>query len=307
MTSDKRKRTMTTTKRYEYLTEEQVETFLTRGFVLVKNAFTREQAEAWSAQTFPRLGYDANDRATWEQARIHMPTHQRTEVKEFSPKAWGAICDLCGGAERVLEPCYWGDGFIVNLGSDGDEAAWQPPSPQVGGWHKDGDWFLHFLDSPEQGLLTIILWSDVEPKGGATFVAGDSVGVVARHLIEHPEGVRPGGFDFAGMVRECGDFFEATGEAGDVYLLHPYILHASSRNALRKPRLITNPSVLLREPMRFDRPDGDYSLVERAILDSLGVERLPYEPTAPRERITPEREIIQRKMLEEERARLATV
>lgn len=293
-----------TTRKYEYLTDEQVETFLTRGFVLVKNAFSQEQAEAWSAQTFTRLGYDANDPATWREARIHMPTHERVPVQEISAKAWGAICDLCGGAERVKEPCSWGNGFIVNLGSPGDDEAWRPPSAEVPGWHKDGDWFRHFLDSPEQGLLTIVLWSDVQPKGGATFVAGDSVGVVARFLMEHPDGVLPGGFDFTDMIRECSDFFEATGEAGDVYLLHPYILHASSRNALRQPRLITNPAVSLREPMQFDRPDGNYSLVEQAILDSLGVERLPFVPTAPRERVTPQREIIQQKMLEEERVRL---
>lgn len=291
-------------KTYSHLTEEQVETFLTRGFLLVKNAFTREQAEMWRSETFPRLGMNLNDKSTWTQPRIHMPTHNRVEVKDFSPKAWGAICDLCGGAERVRQPCSWGDGFIVNLGSPEDEALWEPPTPTAPGWHKDGDFFRHFLDSPEQGLLTIVLWSDVVPKGGATFVAADSVPVVARYLMEHPEGTPPGSFDFANMIRECSDFIEATGEAGDVYLLHPFVLHASSRNAMRLPRLITNPAVALQEPMNFDRADGNYSLVEQAILDGLGVDRLPFAPTAPRERIVPERELRQRKMLEEEKARL---
>jgi hypothetical protein len=290
---------------YDTLSLTQVEMFLTKGYVLVKNAFSRQQGLDWAAQTFARLGYDPNDRSTWEQARIHMPSHHRAEVKEFSPKAWGAICDLCGGEERVKTPCLWGDGFIVNLGSEEDDDLWEPPSSVTPGWHKDGDWFLHFLDSPEQGLLTVILWSDVQTRGGATFVSTDSVPVVARSLARHPEGVRPGGFDFKGMAAECSEFIEATGEVGDVYLLHPYILHASSRNALRLPRLITNPAVSLKEPMNFNRPDGDYSLVEQAILRGLGVERLDFAPTVPRERIIPQREIIQKKMLEDEKARLA--
>jgi len=42
-------------------------------------------------------------------------------------------------------------------------------------------------------------------------------------------------------------FVEATGEAGDVYLLHPYILHAKSQNVLRLPRIITNPPLTLAE------------------------------------------------------------
>lgn len=291
--------------RYKHLTEAQVEQFLTRGHVVIRNAFSREQAEEWSAQTFARLGYDPDDRQTWEQSRIHMPTHHRLEVKDFSPKAWGAICDLCGGEERIKQPCAWGDGFIVNLGSPEDDRLWEPPTPAVPGWHKDGDFFRHFLDSPEQGLLTIILWSDVHPRGGATFIARDSVPVVARFLREHPEGVLPGNFDFKGLIAQCSDFAEATGEAGDVYLIHPFVLHASSRNALRLPRLITNPAVHLSEPMNLDRPEGNYSPVEEAILRGLGVERLPFVPTAPRERVIPEREIRQRRMLEEERVRLA--
>jgi hypothetical protein len=294
-------------RRYEFLTEEQVEEFLTRGFVVIKGAFSRAQAHEWAAQTFTRLGYDPNDKSTWEQSRIHMPTHQSREVKEFSPKAWGAICELCGGEERIQQPCRWGDGFIVNLGADDHADRWEPPSPNVSGWHKDGDFFRHFLDSPEQGLLTIVLWSDVLPKGGATFIAADSVPVVARFLLEHPEGVLPGGFDFKAMVGECTEFLEATGEAGDVYLIHPYVLHASSLNALRLPRLITNPPVHLKEPMNFDRPDGDYSLVEEAILRGLGVERLPFVPTAERERVVPKRVQMQQQMLEAEKARLAAV
>jgi hypothetical protein len=51
-------------------------------------------------------------------------------------------------------------------------AAAVPSSPD---WHKDGDFFRHFLDSPEQGLLTIVLWSDIEERGGGTFIAPDSV------------------------------------------------------------------------------------------------------------------------------------
>ena len=293
---------------YEFLTGEQVEGFLRRGHVLVKNCFSREAARELTDRAFVRLGYDPDDISTWEQHRIHMPVHGRVEIREFAPKAWGAICELLGGEGRVKQPATWGDGFIVNLGRSEDPGSWQPPSAQVKGWHKDGDWFVHFLDSPEQGLLTIVVWSDIRPTGGGTFIACDSVPVVARFLAEHPEGVRPGGFDFPSLAAQCHDFIEATGEVGDVYLIHPYVLHASSQNALRVPRLITNPAVSLNEPMNFHRPDpADYSPVERAVLRGLGVERLDFQPTSPRERVTPQRVLRQEKMLEEEKARLASV
>ena len=292
-------------KSYHFLSDKDVESFLTRGFVLVRNAFSREQGEAWAANAFVRLGYNASDPATWEQSRIHMPSLHSVPVKEFSPRAYGAICELCGGEER-LTASNWGDGFIINLGAPEHAQTWQTPSAAAPGWHKDGDFFRHFLDSPEQGLLTIVLWSDVHPRGGATFVCADSVPVVARFLAERPEGVLPNEFGFKNLISECHEFIEATGEIGDVYLMHPYLLHASSENALRLPRLITNPPVHLKEPMNFNRPDGDYSLVEQAILRGLGVDHYDFAPTSPRERIVPERVKRQQAVIEAEKARLAS-
>ena len=268
------------------LTEEQQEQFLTRGHIMLRGCFTPEQARPWVDRAWERLGYDRNDPATWAKPRIHMRHETGFPVRTFAPKAYEAMCALLGGPERIAggEP-HWGDAMIVNL-AEGADRPWQPPSPASPGWHKDGDFFRHFLDSPEQGLLPIPLWTDVWHTGGGTFVACDSVPVVAKFLAERPEGVKPNDFPFQDLVAQCHDFIEVTGEAGDVALLHPFALHAVSQNVLRRPRMITNPPVHLAEPMRFDRPDGDYSLVERAILRGLGVERLDFTPAAPRERWT---------------------
>ncbi|GIX07519.1 MAG: hypothetical protein KatS3mg115_1922 [Candidatus Poribacteria bacterium] len=289
---------------YRVLTEEQIEHFLEKGYVHLEQVFPRELAEEWRALAFKRLGYDPDDPSTWVEARVHLPTLHRVRVKDVAPQAWGAICDLLGGEERIAnaEHYSWGDGFIINfrLGADRE---WVPPGPEVRGWHKDGDFFRHFLDSPEQGLLTIVIWSDIAPRSGGTFVATDSVPIVARFLAEHPEGVLPGQFPFQEMIRECREFVELTGRAGDVVLLHPYILHSASYNPSGRARFITNPPVALREPMNFNRPDpSEYSPVELAVLRGLGVKRYAFRPTAPRERIVPERVRRQQQMLEEQKA-----
>lgn len=65
-------------------------------------------------------------------------------------------------------------------------------------------------------------------------------------------------------------FHEVTGEVGDVFLLHPLMLHSASRNLLRTPRIITNPPVSLKEPFNLSRPDGKYNLVEKKTLLELG-------------------------------------
>jgi hypothetical protein len=207
-------------------------------------------------------------------------------VREIAPKAFAAIGELCGGTDQIIDGLEWGNGFIANYGF-GRDKEWIAPSPAVGGWHVDGNFFLHFLDSPEQGLLTVVLYSDIHPKGGGTFILCDSIATVARHLAAHPEGVLPGGFPWKDILYSGTDFRETTGQAGDVYLIHPFMLHTSSYNHRPEARIMTNPTVILRDPMRFDRrSDGSaYTPVEKAILNALGVEYLEFKPTSPRRRI----------------------
>jgi hypothetical protein len=286
------------------LTDREVEQFLTKGYVKIEGAFPRKVAEEWTRDCFRRLGYDMADPSSWAETRIHMSGDKYVEVREFAPRVYDAMCDLAG-EDRIQHPIRWSDHFIVNLGLRADEP-WQPASPDVPGWHKDGDFFRHFLDSPEQGLLVFVNWTDVEHLGGPTYIATDSIPVLAKFLASRPDGVLPNEFDFRGLIGQCRHFEEATGAAGDVFLLHPFVLHAASQNPRRAIRIITNPPVHLSEPLNFDRPDqADFSLVERGILRALGVERLAFHPTGERERIVPERVRRQNQMRQEELAREA--
>ena len=59
-----------------------------------------------------------------------------------------------------------------------------PPEPkQLNGWHVDGDFFVHFLDSREQALLVIPVFEDIALSGGGTMVCPDAISVIARHLV----------------------------------------------------------------------------------------------------------------------------
>jgi hypothetical protein len=246
-------------------------------------------AGTWVEQAWRRIGYQAEDPSTWLEKRVHLPDGVAVDALDFAPRAWQAAVELAGGQDRLRLPWRWSDGLIANLGVGGNRP-WRPPSAAVGGWHKDGDFFRHFLDSPEQGLLSLVLWTDMLSTGGGTFVAADSVPVVARFLADHPEGVLPDDFPYPELISQCQDFVELIGKAGDVVLLHPYVLHATSQNVLQVARFISNPPLALRAPLNFDRPDPSaYSLVELAVLRGLGTERLHYRPTAPREAVVPQR------------------
>ena len=111
--------------------------------------------------------------------------------------------DLLGGTDRIdADASAWGDSFIVNLGlppSSSEPSSFGSASPTpaaLTNWHVDGDFFVHFLDSPEQALLVIPLFSDIRPSGGATYIAPEGIRHVAQYLAAHPEGVVPARLSF---------------------------------------------------------------------------------------------------------------
>lgn len=254
--------------------------------------------------------------------RTNMPFFNEFSVADFAPKAWAGICSLLGGSSRVdSNASTWKDGFIVNLGTpEGHNRVIKPQ--QLAGWHVDGDFFVHYLDSPEQGLLVIPLWTDIVAGGGGTYICPAAIPAIAQHLFDHPEGVSPrmtpraqnpefkqeqGLRWFNELAATMPDeaFVEATGEVGDVYLLHPLMLHSASNNQLRKVRVITNPPVSVKEPFVFDREDGGYSVVEQKTLKALGKDRLEgWKIQGPRQRVVPERVRIQEEMKRKEADRL---
>ncbi|KAI1435498.1 dihydrofolate reductase-like domain-containing protein [Xylaria sp. CBS 124048] len=303
------------------LTEAEKEFFLEHGYLRLRNCFTREQSDEVCENVWTRLGMDPNDKSTWIRERTNMPSHRTFDASKFAPKAWAAICELCGGEERI-EPKSkeWRDSLIVNLGTPEKEG--KPVLPRkLPGWHVDGDFFIHYLDSPEQGLLVIPLFTDIKPQGGGTVICPPGIEKMARWLHANPDGVSPWmrprdheGFKreknpewYSGLMSDIPDeaFVEVTGEVGDVYLLHPLMMHSASENSLRQVRIITNPPVSLREPHCFDREDGNYSLVERKTMRGIGEEKLKdWKITGPREAVIPERVRIQEAMKLEELKRL---
>lgn len=290
------------------LTRAEAAHFVEHGHVVIKAAFPKEMAESACASAWTELeanyGVERTDPDTWDgvsRGRSQMRGHVRTQgtgarflLKTHAPRAFAAQADVIGGADRLREggkTLSWGDAVVGNLRVP-DGPAWQAPAARQPGWHKDGHHFRHFINSPEQGLLTVPIYTDILPQSGGTFIACDSIAPVARLLAQCPAGVHPdgtqAGYLIPGLIEQCSDFAELTGEAGDVVLVHPYMLHRVSVNPSNRPRFIANMAVVLAQPMCFDRPPGDaYSLVELAVLRALNVPRFEFKPTRTPLRVQP--------------------
>jgi len=296
--------------KYSYLSSEQIDHWMEHGYIVIPGAIDPSYIAKFTADLWVRIGYDEHDKSTWEQERLHLPWHHSEHASVLAPNAWRAMCDLMRGTDKLEPLCEeWKDNFILNLGTPELTKENHPAPRDLDNWHVDGDWFRHFLDSPEQSLLMIALYSDINPGGGATYISPDGIRLIGKILLDHPEGLLspkyPGGFRWSSVVPQCNEFIELTGKAGDVVILHPLMLHTASKNWKREVRIITNPPAVRKEPFNFNREDkDDFNLVELKTLKELGLDRVDYKITGKRERLVSPRVAITNKLLEEELQRL---
>lgn len=265
------------------------EQFVRDGMVAVEDALDPSFCEEVVATRLADIAVDERDPATWPAGPQHLAPTTVYRLEQVAPRAATVLYDLVGGRD-ALAFSDLADNLIVNF-PDPDVPWWPPDqwdAPSAG-WHKDGDWFRHFLDSPEQGILGIVFWRDVTERQGATYAAADSIAPVARFLEAHPEGVDPGGFPIRDVLATARDFRALTAKQGTVVWAHPFVVHTASVNATDRLRVISNTTAMLREPLRFSG-DPARTPVERVVLDALGVASLDFRITGERERIFPERE-----------------
>jgi hypothetical protein len=138
----------------------------------------------------------------------------------------------------------------------------------------DGEWRINVY-SRERALLMLFLFSDVGADDAPTRIRVGSHRAVARSLASAGEG----GLGFMTLAQRLGDTTQApvecaTGEAGTVYLCHPFLVHAAQPHrgapASAQPRFVAQPPLYSTSPCVLVRSDGAYSPVETAIRRGLG-------------------------------------
>ncbi len=284
----------------QLFTDEEYQFFIDHGFVILRQCFDAGPGsliERWRNESWARAQLNPDDPDSWPLKPLVLGGTESVPVKDIAPRAYAAICRLMGGEACLKDKNYsWSNHFLMNYATGADEA-WVPcgqASPAGLNWHVDGSWFKHFLDGPEQGILGIVMYSDMESQAGCTCFAPDSIKPIAEYLRQHPEGLLPEEFDWDDLISQCNDFRECTGKAGDVVLMHPFMMHRGSQNLKRIPRFMCNIVTSLEEPMQFNRADGQYSAMEQVILNALGEESLDFHITGQRALLKANRQKITR-------------
>jgi len=256
--------------RLKVLDNPQVDEFVRDGYTIVRNAFSRETAEAirdflWLELTSQGVRRDSP--STWTKRVVHLAKvfHDEPFASAWSNRLYGALDDVLGeGRYDAPVGLGWWPVSFPNF----DTPPWSAPTE---GWHIDGIQFHHRINSADQGLLPLFMLSDISPGGGGTAVSAGSHVITARILAAaEPEGLDDEELTKRVLEYPIQNVRELTGNAGDVALVHPFLLHARSPNTGQAVRFICNPCIPLKAPLDLNRQrSSEYSPVELAIVNSI--------------------------------------
>lgn len=226
-----------------------------------------EMAERLWAEMARKDGMRRDDPATWSIERPYhfKPLQESGAFRAMATPALRVMLDDLLGAGEWVEPPWWGQPLVCCP----SQQAWNIP---VKNWHFDPP------ADPRRfhdmfGRLFVLL-APLKPGGGGTLVASGSHELALRLaerpdaprssselrkrlMAEHPwfndlmSPPRPGEDRTARFMDAVADvdgvscqILEITGEAGDVFLMHPAALHTLSPNVLDAPRLALAQTIL---------------------------------------------------------------
>jgi hypothetical protein len=256
------------------LTPAEVSAFIERGFVRIDRAFPRDVAEEARGILWRDTGCAPGDPSTWTRPVVRLGFYSQPPfVQAANTATLHRAFDRLVGAGRWLPRGNLGT-FPIRFPS--------PEDPGDAGWHVDASfgsdnpdfltWRVNVL-SRGRALLMLFLFSDVGSDDAPTRIRAGSHLEIARILAPAGEEGRSLGELAAGGFEETARCEEvlATGDAGTVYLCHPFLVHAAQPHRGARPRFMAQPPLLPASGrLHLAREDGDYAPVEIAIRAALG-------------------------------------
>jgi len=242
--------------------------FRERGWMRVRGAFGRDAAAAmrdvvWN--TLARSGIERHDRSTWTIERPQKLQKLKDDPvfqAVGSERLMGVIAELLGVA-ALEPPKRWGAAFIAFPSQD----VWGVP---MRGWHADAQYLSQHW--PPKSVQTFAIFGDLPPRSGATQILSGAHRLIDHWFRQHPPDAGWHSIDFRKSLQrhpyiadlhKDGDreqridrfmavemvdgvplqVVEATGDAGDVIVLHPLSLHVAAPNNGVAPRFMLSGGV----------------------------------------------------------------
>jgi hypothetical protein len=252
----------------EVLEPPELERFIREGYLVVRAAFPTDLAEECLRSAAQQLEIDLASPNTWRRPVVKgVPTGDCFRRAVNCPRLLDAIGQLVNPDPWQTRPNL--GAFVVRFPSEED--------PGDAGWHIDssfqspGDprWFVNYR-SKGRALLLLCLVTDVGLDDAPSRLLPGSHLEMAGLLAPAGEEGLPGAY--AGQESEIplpasrsGEVF-ATGSAGDVFVCHPFLVHAASwPHRGEQPRFLAQPPIAVSNGLDLDGPLNRLSPVARAI------------------------------------------
>lgn len=249
------------------LIAQQIEQFVTTGFVKLEGAFSSDVGERCRQEIWQAIGYEPDDPSTWTHPFVRLEFLATPPFREAAntPILREAFDQLVG-AGRWNALTGLGT-FPIRFPSDEE--------PAEAGWHLEASFSGDRgeprvnLRSRGRALLMLFLFSEVGPDDAPTLVR------VGSHL-DVPRVLEPVGDDGLPWMELCEQVVplsasrpveRVTGSLGDVYLCHPFLVHSGSAHRGGVPRFMAQPP--LRLIGELDPFATELTPVEQAIRDGL--------------------------------------
>lgn len=222
-----------------------LDVFMADGFLKVEQAVSRSVAEAAQAVLWRQLGLSPDDPERWlAPVRWAADMTGQGPFGELvrSPALAAALDQICGAGGWLPRGCLGNIPVRFPVSPPDDDRGWHidANTPQ-----SDGSWAV--TGRPHTALLLTLL-SDVGPADAPTRIRAGSHRDVASVLGPDP-------VDLAEMGRLVDDasaqrpVVHATGESGDMFVLHPFTVHAADEHRGRIPRFMAQSPVMLTAPL----------------------------------------------------------
>lgn len=253
------------------LSQAQITHFIEHGYVKLDGAFDGELASQGRDQLWNAMGLSPDAPESWTQPVVRLGfMASKPFVDAANTPLLHAGYDALVGAGRWLKPNGLGT-FPVRFPSSDD--------PGDAGWHVDASlgtdnpdfmqWRVN-VKSSGRALLNLFLFSDVGELDAPTKIRKGSHRAIAKQLLPAGErGLTLGELaaDNFASTADCEEVL-AIGEAGTVYLCHPFLVHSAQPHRGTSPRFMAQPPLLPKG--EFD-PSLPPSAVQIAIRKAIGM------------------------------------
>jgi hypothetical protein len=240
---------------------DRVAQFVQDGFIPLRGAVPREVGDQAQAMVWRWIGLDPDDPATWTKPVVWATDHEgQGPFRQIitSPVLSRALDEIAGPGGWV--PRYTLGNMPIRFphpdpsGDDGWHIDANGPNP-------DGTWGV--TRRPHTMLLLVLL-SDVGQDDAPTRIRvgshHDVPAILDRQAAD--AGVRSddGRLDFfeSGPRLDAGTAHRpvayATGRPGDLFLCHPFLVHAAQRHQGARPRFMAQMPLFLARPLTPDGP-----------------------------------------------------